>query len=280
VKREALRVKGKALRVKSEEVKREEGQCGSLPFTLHPFTLHPLPFTLAACRKAARHIAFFVMTFALLGEAALARGVESHAGLLAIHVSGGPVLRNGQIVTLTWDALPRDTDEFELLLQCEAPVSIRLRLTECEEPEMRSFAWRVPDLPVLEARIVLRRGEKGRELLWARSGPLQIIGGEDFAEPVGAIRAAAANGPRVLLRDGELWLQENPLTRGLDEGAEGRAGEEISGRQEAALVPCAMPTLAGAATGTVQKMERERSPARRSSARPISRKPQVLQLRI
>lgn len=263
-------MKSKVLRAKGEKAR-----SSSLPFALDPSL-----FTRAAWRKTAWNLACFSILLVIACFSAWARDVEPHAGLSAIHVSGGAILRKGQIVTVTWDALPPDTDEFELLLQCEPPISIRLRLTECEEPEMRSFAWRVPDLPALEARIVLRRGEKGRELLWARSEPLQIIGGADFAEPVVERRASVENAPRVLLRDGELWLQENPRRWRPQESADGLAGEEISGRQDAALIPCAMPTLAGAATGTVQKMERERSPARRTPARPLLRKSQVLQLRI
>jgi len=230
--------------------------------------------------KIAKSATFFLVLLLLARGTAWARDAENHAGLASIRVSGGGVLHKGQVVNLTWDALPKDTEEFELLLLCEAPVPITLRLTECEEPELRFFSWRVPGLPSLRARIVLRRGEKGDESLWAQSQPFQILADCGLAEAVAGGNAYASNGPRVSLRDGELWLREDSSRKGLDESATGLASEELSGRNEAALQPGVVSCLAIPAGAAQHGAERARAPIRRSFAQVRYRKPSALQLRI
>ncbi len=245
-----------------------------------PLATGPSPFTLAAWRKAAKSVAFFLVLLLLACGQAWARVAGTSGNPSLLKVSGGGIVHAGQVVSVTWNGLPSDTDEFELLLQCETPGPLTLRLTECEEPAMRAFSWHVPDgLPSLRARIVLRRGEKGRELLWARSEPFQISAGRLFAR-LAETADTDVNIARVSMRDGELWLREEAPRPGRDEHAGGFEAEEFSGRNEAALQPGVVHTLAIPASAPQHGAELARAPIRRPFTRIRPRKPSTLQLRI
>jgi len=104
---------------------------------------------------------------------------------------------------VTWDALPSDTEEFELLLKIERPAPLKIRLTESQDPALGSLSWQIPDLPCTGARLVLRRGAHGRETTWAASERFSIV-----PSGLGERRAAAV---RMAFRDDELWLETAPL---------------------------------------------------------------------
>lgn len=126
------------------------------------------------------------------GEHNLARSLLMHFLLIAVALSfttttpcltpevifiGSDRLEPGQKVRITWSRLPPDTEEFELLLKCESPFVFKVRLTECKDPGLDAISWIVPRIPCQRARLLLRRGERGREIDWAWSRPFSIRGG-------------------------------------------------------------------------------------------------------
>lgn len=128
-----------------------------------------------------------------------ASSIKPHQG--TITVCSGKVLRSGSMVTLTWGMLPSGTEEFELLLRCELPASLTIRLTESKDPRVSGLLWRVPNIPCLKARILLRRGTEEREVIWGRSEPFEI-------------RFDRATPPdEVAIFKGDLWLRRGSLPR-------------------------------------------------------------------
>ena len=107
-------------------------------------------------------------------------------------------LRPGQAVRVHWTALPPGAEEFELLLRCESPVPITLRLTESQDPDLAYFLWRVPGISCDRARLLLRQGMEGREVLWAQSEPFRI-----------EVSPSAAT-PKVAFLSGEYWVEDGP----------------------------------------------------------------------
>lgn len=147
-----------------------------------------------------RQVAFFAISLLWAAVAASAACVP----LDEISLSAGATLRAGEDVSLAWPTLPSDTDEFELLLLCEEPLRLKVRLTESRSPDITRFTWRVPAFPSGRARLLLRRGGLGGERLWARSHPFEI-------------RSALGQMVHsVEWRSGELWLSEEraPSTLG------------------------------------------------------------------
>ena len=115
----------------------------------------------------------------------------------------------GTRVTITWDALPPGTEEFELLLRCKLPAPLKFRLTECVEPDVQSLDWTVANIPCQAAAIVLRFGLGGREMTWGRSEPFLIRA--DARAPV----------PSMILSRGELWVGRGAAPRSLETGEGG-----------------------------------------------------------
>ncbi len=113
--------------------------------------------------------------------------------------AGGDRLQPGQKIRITWSLLPPDTEEFELLLKCESPFVFKIRLTECKDPGLDSLVWVVPRIPCERARLLLRRGEGGKEIDWAWSRPFSIRGG--LCAPV----------QRTAYYRGEMWATDETL---------------------------------------------------------------------
>jgi hypothetical protein len=141
-------------------------------------------------------------TLAVLGVLvlSLASGtVQAQSGDFAeVALDRGSPLSPGQAVRITWTALPPEAEEFELLLQCESPVPITLRLTESQDPDLAYFLWRVPGISCDRARLLLRQGMEGREILWAQSVPFRIEG------------SPSATTPKVAFLSGEYWVEDGP----------------------------------------------------------------------
>lgn len=179
--------------------------------------------------------------------------------------SDAQVLRPGQDLTLSWNALPEGTEEFELLLVCESPVPIKLRLTKCLDPRLRTYRWRVPNLPCDVARLRIRAGVEGEELTWAWSAPFRIAW------------EARAPLPRVALEGGEFWLSDG---RGRSdsaslEGSESANPSAFPGRRESLALtpqPRGLGLPAASATGSAELRQpglSVRPRAGNSSGRPL-----------
>jgi hypothetical protein len=120
-----------------------------------------------------------------------------------IRISHGNLLRPGQLVSVDWTALPPRAEEFELLLRCEDPVAVTIRLTECEDASLEGLSWRVPNFPVDRARLLLRCGDGEREILWAQSEPFRIASRADSPLPC------------VMFMGEEYWISEETAPKSI-----------------------------------------------------------------
>jgi len=107
------------------------------------------------------------------------------------------VVGAGDMVRVSWVA-PGEADELELLLLLDEGAREPLRLTESLPGSRGTWSWRVPNLPARSARLVLRWGVEGHEIL----GP---------PGPVFSISCSGATLTTVGRRDGELWAGEDGL---------------------------------------------------------------------
>ncbi|MEW6758874.1 MAG: hypothetical protein AB1347_11690 [Acidobacteriota bacterium] len=112
----------------------------------------------------------------------------------------------GLPLSVSWDPLPADVEEFELLLECGSPAWGKFRLTESDSPLQTHRILLLPRVPGEVARIVLRVGRGGREDTWATSRVFRVAGH-------GASPAA-----RAVYHRGELWLDGRgaPPSRALE----------------------------------------------------------------
>jgi hypothetical protein len=79
----------------------------------------------------------------------------------------GTVLEPGSIVSLEWaaaGALPSGAEEWEAFLSLDGGRSWSYRITPHLDLDIRRFAWRVPNAPARDARILLRFGDERREV--------------------------------------------------------------------------------------------------------------------
>lgn len=186
----------------------------------------------------------------------------------AVRLEGGSALSSGQVVRVTWDPLPPDTEEFELLLRCDLPLPVTLRLTESRDPASRDYLWRVPNAPCLSARLLLRRGGEEGEVLWAESAPFRIL--LPRGEPVSEA---------AYLR-GELWLSPLPPrpSAGLREGAP--ALLPLPGRPPSAELVLPSKALAAPERGEPWRPGRRERPNRRPADSAAAGPRPEVQLRI
>jgi len=106
----------------------------------------------------------------------------------------GQVLREGDVVEVSWTGVPAGADEVELLLSLDGGRRVAVRLTEELSSGDRSYLWRVPNLSGRQSALVLRMGIEGREVESAPSALFEIL-------PEPARPAVPVN-----WREGELWL--------------------------------------------------------------------------
>lgn len=164
-----------------------------------------VPGAAAAVRAALLSGAFL----ALPGIAAPAEAPRP-----SVHLDdGGGSLFAGQRVIVTWDGLPADVREVELLLSLDGGRRFPIRLTESFDPAPGTFAWLVPCLPATGARLRLRYGRAGRE--------------EEDAEPsapFGIFVPPSSPAARLERREGEWWVaeEENLAPPGLQSGGAAR----------------------------------------------------------
>ena len=226
----------------------------------------------AFARKGAGR-SFFPVAAAVLAAllsslGSLAQAPSAQRPPAAIRVEGGSALSAGQVVRVTWDALPPDTEEFELLLRCDLPRPLVVRLTESEDPRTGDFLWRVPSVPCLGARLLLRRGEGGEESLWAQSETFLIR-----PEPGGRIS-------QVAHREGELWLPEGEgSVRIFRWGAGSTLDPGLGHLPEGALDPTITP-LSKPSAGLPRRPQSSSLGFSCKAGRGPGRPPATLQLRI
>jgi hypothetical protein len=227
--------------------------------TLQP-SRPPAGFSLAGGRTLLLGLALFTLS----GTWALA----SQSGLAEIDVGCGATLTAGDRVEIRWAPLPEGTAEFELLLECDLPHPLTLRLTESEDPAVERMVWRVPNVPCMSARLVLRRGEEGHEILWGQS--------ETF-------RIAWSNGEtpeRAEFQEGELWLRTAEHKPRPIEGASDLWRDGDLGRLPAAAARSTSASCMEPSGGPMKRHADEGEKRAGKSHRILLREPMRLQLRI
>lgn len=103
-------------------------------------------------------------------------------------------LHAGEVVETRWTGTPAAAEEVELLLSLDDGRTPSLRITPSLLPESGSYSWQVPPLPAARARLALRAGLDGREVVSGWSAPFRIAAD------------APVHGWSVAVRNGELWL--------------------------------------------------------------------------
>lgn len=165
---------------------------------------------------------------AFLALPALAAGQEMAR---LVSPAAGDELVAGSAATIEWEglALPERAEEWEAFLSLDGGRTWPLRITPHLDISIRRFAFRVPDLPAGEARILLRFGDERREV--GMEAPQRFsIAPAAFPIPRARTRVLA-RGERA--RDGDegvvVWVEGSRSGGGLreivalDPGAEMRA---------------------------------------------------------
>jgi hypothetical protein len=114
----------------------------------------------------------------------------AHAAEPRILFAPGEAVTAGELVTVGWQGLPPEVEEFEFLLSTGHGELIRL--TPELSPSDGSFQWTIPDLPSREAVLYLRARLDGEEVVVASTEPF-------------VIRAASRTAP-VEFRNREWWM--------------------------------------------------------------------------
>jgi len=142
-----------------------------------------------------------------LNAKAVVAGANPFGRILA--PSGGAVVTAGELVDVRWTALARDVEEFELLLSLDDGRHFSLRLTVMLNPRLRTYSWRVPNLPTETARIRLRVGREGRETEAEIGEAFRIVGAKDAVVAQPSFR----DGELWMTPDAALWLRELDVPR-------------------------------------------------------------------
>jgi hypothetical protein len=169
-------------------------------------------------------VILFLCAGATEARAPVEDGAEIRRG---VRVGREGSIRAGEPVPVSWDRLPPDVEEFELLLECGSPAWGKFRLTESENPLLTCRVLFLPKVPGGVARLVLRVGRGGREDTWGTSRVFRVEGD-------GSAPAALA------LRDrGELWLREEeaPARQMRDSSASEMGSVPLARFPGAATVP-------------------------------------------
>ncbi len=131
----------------------------------------------------------------------------------------------GSLVEVRWSGLPDSAEEVELLLSVDGGRTYSVRLTDELEPGDGSWLWKVPRLDTNAARLAIRMGGDGGEVVAATSRPFLI--------------APDPSAARIRLRwySGEIWAEadrEAEPARPSSEGDLSRSGESMTALPEAA----------------------------------------------
>ncbi|MFN2633337.1 MAG: hypothetical protein ABR610_07995 [Thermoanaerobaculia bacterium] len=128
-------------------------------------------------------------------------------------------LEAGSLVEVRWSGLSPSANEVELLLSVDGGRTYSVRLTDELESEAGSWVWKVPRLDTNLARLAIRMGGDGREVIAAASRPFQIVPDPSAARirlrwHSGEIWAEAEGGARTdrPLSDGDLSASPESMT--------------------------------------------------------------------
>jgi hypothetical protein len=160
--------------------------------------------------------------------------------------AAGSALVPGTVATIAWEpqaglAALSHVEEWEAFLSLDGGATYPLRITPHLDANLRSFFWRVPNLPTASARLLLRFGDERREVGMEVPGaftiaaiaagrathlpwgalPARVIGRGERARPDGPGVVSWVEGPR----DGSRWraVEGSGSPRGL-RGAQGSRG--------------------------------------------------------
>lgn len=176
------------------------------------------------------------------------------------------VLHAGETVELAWQA-PRGARELEILLYLSPESRTAFRVTAELDPALGRARWRVPVLPALAARLVLRWGDARGEFTGSASAPFRIV------TDTHAASASRARGPG-LVHEGA-WAGGEPdgiPPRGLDDGARLGIDAAVPPAVET-IVRCAAPARA---SQPALAMAAPTQPTRRAVRGAWSRAPEVI----
>ncbi|MEP6767701.1 MAG: hypothetical protein ABJC61_03460 [Acidobacteriota bacterium] len=131
----------------------------------------------------------------------------------------------GSLVEVHWCDLPDSVEEVELLLSVDGGRTYSVRLTDELEPGDGSWLWKVPRLDTNAARLAIRMGVDGREVIAAASSPFRI--------------APDPSAARIRLRwySGEIWAEadrEAKPARPISDGSLSGSRESMTALPEAA----------------------------------------------
>lgn len=128
---------------------------------------------------------------------AAAPAVALRGPRLEVRVQSLPgTLRAGETVVISWDELPGDVAEMELLLSLDDGRRFTMRISPELDGRTRSYHWRVPDLAADRARLQIRAGGARGEREGVPSAAFRI-------EP-------AAPGASDAIREDVLWMTFEP----------------------------------------------------------------------
>jgi len=160
----------------------------------------------------------------ILAAMMLALAPAAPAPAAAAAVAPGPTLvvpaavTAGQVVTLRWSGLPADVAEVEIVLSLDGGRSYHVRVSPELEAREGGYRWRVPDLPAIRARLLLRTGGGAGERAGAVSGEFRIV------------HASGVEGPQLGFHEGQFWtgFDDPPAVPGLRTGAAGPRFEDVA----------------------------------------------------
>jgi hypothetical protein len=146
--------------------------------------MHRAPFTLAA---------MIALALAMVAPSGAA------SGSVTVSLEVPAVVTAGQTVVLRWSGLPAEVEELEIVLSLDGGGRYHVRVSPELEGREREYRWRVPDLPVRHARLMLRMGGEEGERIGALSREFRIVHVE------GAPR------PDLGFHEGQFWTGLEPL---------------------------------------------------------------------
>ncbi|MFP5286871.1 MAG: hypothetical protein ACLGI9_14110 [Thermoanaerobaculia bacterium] len=155
--------------------------------------------------RSRRFLAFALLLWTGLGLASRVEAQEGgRAGLVRlVSPSPGARLVGGTTAEIEW--LPLESfdrmeavEEWEAFLSFDGGASYPFRITPHLDQELRRISWQVPDIPTLDARILLRFGDERQETALELPQRFSI---------------AAASGPAGVFMPVEIALQRGEAAR-------------------------------------------------------------------